>query len=60
MKIPYGKQYIDHKDRKSVMNALSKELITTGPFVLKFEKKLEKYFNCNFAHDKLIIRYYIK
>ena len=41
--IPYGKQYIDIKDKASVSEVLSNDLITTGPYVKKFEKKLEEY-----------------
>ena len=43
--IPYGRQYIDNDDKKSVLTSLSNHLITTGPFVEKFENKLKKYFN---------------
>ena len=43
--IPYGKQFIDEMDIKSVSESLAKELITTGPLVKKFEKKLSSYFN---------------
>mgnify|MGYP001207523672 CR=1 FL=1 len=43
--IPYGRQYIDNNDKKSVLTSLSNHLITTGPFVEKFENKLKKYFN---------------
>ena len=39
--IPYGKQFIDKKDKKSVLLSLSNDLITTGPFVEKFEKQLD-------------------
>jgi len=39
-KIPYGKQYIDNEDKKLVLKSLSNRLITTGPIVQKFEKKL--------------------
>ena len=43
--IPYGRQYIDNNDKKLVLTSLSNHLITTGPFVEKFENKLKKYFN---------------
>ena len=36
--IPYGSQIIDNKDKKLVLSALSNELITTGPYVKKFEE----------------------
>ena len=29
--IPYGKQYIDYKDKLAVVSSLSNEYITTGP-----------------------------
>ncbi len=48
--IPYGKQFIDNKDKKSVLNSLSHDLITTGPFVEKFEKKLKKFLRCNYSY----------
>ena len=48
--IPYGKQFIDHKDKDSVLNSLSNDLITTGPFVNKFEKKLKNYLKCNYSY----------
>ena len=50
MKITYSKQYIDQKDKNSVVTALSKDLITTGPFVEKFEKGLKQYLKCNFSY----------
>tara|TARA_B100000787_G_C16190571_1_gene297254 strand:+ start:411 stop:1556 length:1146 start_codon:yes stop_codon:yes gene_type:complete len=48
--IPYGKQYIDQKDKKSVIDALSNDLITTGPYVEKFENKIRKYLKCNYSY----------
>lgn len=48
--IPYGRQYIDNADKKSVLNSLSNELITTGPIVERFEKKIQKYLNCNYGY----------
>ena len=48
--IPYGRQFIDNEDKKSVLNSLSNDLITTGPFVKKFEKKLKKYLNCKYSY----------
>ena len=47
--IPYGKQFIDIKDKKSVLSSLSNELITTGPFVKNFEKQLKKRPSANFV-----------
>ena len=48
--IPYGRQFIDNNDRKLVLNSLSNDLITTGPFVKKFEKNLRKYLKCKFSY----------
>lgn len=48
--IPYGRQLIDKKDKKTVLSSLSKDLITTGPFVKKFEKKLNKYFKSKYSY----------
>lgn len=47
--IPYGKQFIDKNDTKLVVKSLSKNLITTGPFVEKFEKEIKKYLKSNFS-----------
>mgnify|MGYP006001199717 FL=1 len=38
--IPYGKQFIDKKDIASVLEALKKDIITTGSTVEKFENAL--------------------
>tara|TARA_B110000261_G_scaffold154203_1_gene185588 strand:+ start:1465 stop:2172 length:708 start_codon:yes stop_codon:yes gene_type:complete len=48
--IPYGKQFIDKKDKKSVLLSLSNDLITTGPFVEKFEKQLKKYLKSKYSY----------
>jgi dTDP-4-amino-4,6-dideoxygalactose transaminase len=48
--IPYGKQFIDKEDKKSVLNSLSNDLITTGPLVEKFEKELNKYLKCKYSY----------
>ena len=48
--IPYGRQFIDNKDKKSVLNSLSNDLITTGPFVEKFEKELQKYLKSKYSY----------
>ena len=40
--IPYGCQFIDNNDVNKVKKVLGNELITTGPEVLKFEKKIFK------------------
>ena len=48
--IPYGKQFIDKSDKKLVLSSLSNDLITTGPFVEKFEKELKKYLKCKYSY----------
>lgn len=48
--IPYGKQYITNKDKRIVLKSLSNHLITTGPYVEKFEKELKKYLKCKYAY----------
>ncbi len=48
--IPYGRQFIDNKDKKFILRSLSNDLITTGPFVEKFEKHLKKYLNCKYSY----------
>ena len=45
--IPYGSQLIDRKDKELVLRSLSNELITTGPFVEKFESSLKNILNVN-------------
>ena len=48
--IPYGKQQLDYKDKKSVLLSLSENLITTGPFVVKFENQIKKYLNSKHSY----------
>ena len=48
--IPYGKQVIDNSDKKFVIKALSNNLITTGPYVKKFEKSLKKFLACKYSY----------
>jgi dTDP-4-amino-4,6-dideoxygalactose transaminase len=43
MKIPYGKQYLDKKDYKHVVNSLKKPLLSGGIFIEKFENKISKF-----------------
>ena len=38
--IPYGKQYLDRNDISEVKKSLTNNLITTGPYVKKFENKI--------------------
>ena len=48
--IPYGKQFIDKEDAKNLLNSLSNDLITTGPLVKKFEKKIKNFLKCKFSY----------
>ena len=48
--IPYGRQFIDKKDKELVLKALSNNLITTGPYVERFEKVIKKYLNCKYSY----------
>jgi dTDP-4-amino-4,6-dideoxygalactose transaminase len=43
MNIPYGHQLIDQSDIDSVVDALKSDLLTTGPYVEKFERELENW-----------------
>ena len=47
--IPYGRQFIDKKDKVSVLNSLSNDLITTGPYVKKFENKIKNYLKSKYV-----------
>lgn len=48
--IPYGKQFIDKTDKNLVLASLSNDLITTGPFVEKFENQLKKYLKSKYSY----------
>ena len=48
--IPYGRQFIDKKDKNSVLISLSNDLITTGPYVEKFENQLKKYLKSKYSY----------
>ena len=43
--ISYNKQFLDKGDINEVVNSLKNKLITTGPYVSKFEKNISKYLN---------------
>lgn len=47
--LPYGKQNVDKKDIKSVIQTLYSEKLTTGKFVDVFEKNFSKYTNCKYS-----------
>jgi len=47
--IPYGTQWIDDEDIKSVVSVLKSDWLTTGPKVAEFEKKFARYVNAKYA-----------
>ena len=47
--ISYGRQFIDREDIKAVTKALSGRLITQGPYIKKFEKKICRKLGYKFA-----------
>jgi dTDP-4-amino-4,6-dideoxygalactose transaminase len=47
--IPYGRQSISNKDLNEVVKSLSNDLITTGPYVKKFENLIKKTVKVKFA-----------
>tara|TARA_B100000767_G_C19757941_1_gene533864 strand:- start:1478 stop:2620 length:1143 start_codon:yes stop_codon:yes gene_type:complete len=47
--ISYGRQNIDKKDIKSVVEVLKSEFLTQGPIVKKFENELEKKLNTKYV-----------
>ena len=47
--IPYGKQHIDSNDIRLVAKSLRSQLITTGQYVINFEKKIQNYLKCKYA-----------
>ena len=48
-KIPYGRQSIFKKDLDEVVKSLSNDLITTGPYVKKFEELIKQTLKTKFA-----------
>jgi UDP-4-amino-4,6-dideoxy-N-acetyl-beta-L-altrosamine transaminase len=49
MIIPYGKQTIDKKDIKAVVEVLGAEFLTTGPKIKEFEEKFAKFVGAKYA-----------
>ena len=47
--IPYGRQYIDNQDIRIVSRALKEDLITTGHYVKKFEKKISNFLKVKYV-----------
>lgn len=48
-KIYYNRQFISSEDIKAVNSSLKKNLITTGPYVSKFENKLKKKLQVKYS-----------
>jgi len=47
--IPYGRHYIDEDDIQSVVNVLRHGMLTQGPKVFEFEKKVANYVSAKYA-----------
>lgn len=47
--IKYGGQNISQSDIDEVKKSLKNDLITTGPYVKKFEDKLRNFTECKYA-----------
>ena len=47
--IPYGKQSINIDDVKSLSKVIQSKLLTQGPLVEKFEKKISKQVGAKYA-----------
>lgn len=47
--IPYGRQFINDDDIKSVVAVLKSDFLTQGPMVDRFEKKFAKYVGAKYA-----------
>jgi UDP-4-amino-4,6-dideoxy-N-acetyl-beta-L-altrosamine transaminase len=47
--IPYGKQSINENDKKSILEVLDSNWLTTGPKVSEFEEKFAKYVGSKYA-----------
>jgi dTDP-4-amino-4,6-dideoxygalactose transaminase len=46
---PYGKQYLDLNDSKSILRSTKQSLITTGKSVALFEKNVAKFLNSKYV-----------
>lgn len=47
--LPYGQQWIDDDDIKSVINILKSDFITTGPTIKEFEEMVANYVGAKYA-----------
>lgn len=47
--LPYGRQWIDNEDIQSVVRVLEGDYLTTGPYILDFEKAVADYVGAKYA-----------
>ena len=47
--IPYGRQYIDEEDIRSIIDALQSDFLTQGPKVVEFEENFAQYTDSKYA-----------
>ncbi|MBI3380318.1 UDP-4-amino-4,6-dideoxy-N-acetyl-beta-L-altrosamine transaminase [Candidatus Gottesmanbacteria bacterium] len=47
--IPYGSQWIDNTDIKSVIQVLKSPFLTTGPLIARFENEFAMFVNAKYA-----------
>ena len=47
--IPYGRQTLDERDKKAVLEVLKTDYLTTGPKVNEFEKKVCDYVGSTYG-----------
>ncbi|QED49201.1 UDP-4-amino-4,6-dideoxy-N-acetyl-beta-L-altrosamine transaminase [Cytobacillus dafuensis] len=47
--LPYGRQWIDADDIQAVVNVLKGDFLTTGPYVLEFERQVAQYVDAKYA-----------
>ena len=48
-KVFYNKQYLDSSDFSEVLNSMKQKLITTGPYIDKLEKSIQKKLDVKYA-----------
>ena len=49
IKFNYSNHYIDNRDKKNVLNAMSSKILTKGNYLLKFENKLKKFVKAKYC-----------
>jgi UDP-4-amino-4,6-dideoxy-N-acetyl-beta-L-altrosamine transaminase len=47
--IPYGRQWVEEKDIRAVVNVLKSEYLTQGPVIERFESAVAKYCGAKYA-----------